>query len=560
MAGTANGGLIVPPTLQALLSARLDQLDSAERRVLERGAVEGEVFHRGAVQALLPEEAQVTPRLAGLTRKELIRPERAQLPGEDGFRFRHLLIRDAAYDALPKGTRAELHERFASWLEGRGTELVELDELLGYHLEQASRYQVELGLPPDHALTSRARNRLFAAAARARALGDETAAISLLRRSLELVPPSEIDIGLEAELADALFWAGRVDEALARAIELAERGGTLGNEVAELVGRLKEGHFRLHVDPEGQTGQLAGLVQRALPVFEAAGDDAALYVGYFAAGWAESMALRWSTMIESLDRAADHARRAGLANELVGWRANARMSGPAPLSEVLAWLDEQQERWGSLHSLRSIRAQALSMLGRFDEARSILAEVRAEQKERGAGLQLGIGLAHTDVTVELLAGDPGRAVEVGEEGCRMLDQLGEQSLLSTAAGYLAQAYYALGRIEDSDLWVARAAELGASDDTLTQMLWRQVRAKVLARRGEHEEAEHVAREAAALADTTEMPNAQGDVYADVGEVLLLAGRRGEATEALERALQHYERKGNVVMAERVRERLAAPAR
>ena len=79
----------------------------------------------------------MTPRLAALVRKELIRPDTAQLPGDDAFRFRHLLIRDAAYDALPKATRAELHERFADWLEEHGADLVELDEILGYHLEQA---------------------------------------------------------------------------------------------------------------------------------------------------------------------------------------------------------------------------------------------------------------------------------------------------------------------------------------------------------------------------------------------------------------------------------------
>ena len=120
MAGEADGEVVVPPTLQALLAARLDQLEPAERSVLERGAIEGEIFHRGAVQALAPEETQVTPRLAALVRKELIRPDRPQLAGEDGFRFRHLLIRDAAYDALPKATRADLHERFAAWLEQHG--------------------------------------------------------------------------------------------------------------------------------------------------------------------------------------------------------------------------------------------------------------------------------------------------------------------------------------------------------------------------------------------------------------------------------------------------------
>jgi class 3 adenylate cyclase len=128
----------VPLTLRALLAARLDQLDESERRVLERGAVEGELFHRGSVQALAPEETEVTPRLAALVRKDLVRPDRAMLPREDAYRFRHLLIRDAAYDALPKATRAHLHRRFAKWLEEYGQSLVELDEILGYHLEQAA--------------------------------------------------------------------------------------------------------------------------------------------------------------------------------------------------------------------------------------------------------------------------------------------------------------------------------------------------------------------------------------------------------------------------------------
>ncbi len=103
-----NEEVDVPPTLKALLATRLDQLDEAERRVLERGSIEGEVFHRGAVQALAPEETQVTTRLAALVRHQLVRPDRAQLVGDDGYRFRHLLIRDAAYDALPKAVRAEL--------------------------------------------------------------------------------------------------------------------------------------------------------------------------------------------------------------------------------------------------------------------------------------------------------------------------------------------------------------------------------------------------------------------------------------------------------------------
>ena len=179
--------LDVPPTLRALLTARLDQLDPQERSVLERGAVEGEIFHRGAVQALAPDEPEVLPRLAALVRHELIRSDRPQFPGEDAFRFRHLLIRDAAYEALPKGLRADLHRRLADWLEERHA-LVELDELAGYHLEQAARYEAELGRP-DPALALRAGDRILAAARRAADRDDDRAAIALYERALELTRP-----------------------------------------------------------------------------------------------------------------------------------------------------------------------------------------------------------------------------------------------------------------------------------------------------------------------------------------------------------------------------------
>ena len=103
---TGREEVTVPPSIQALLAARLDQLDPAERAILERGSVEGKVFHRGAVQALAPGEPDVDTHLVQLVRKELVRPDKPVLRGDDAYRFRHLLIRDAAYDALPKAVRA----------------------------------------------------------------------------------------------------------------------------------------------------------------------------------------------------------------------------------------------------------------------------------------------------------------------------------------------------------------------------------------------------------------------------------------------------------------------
>jgi tetratricopeptide (TPR) repeat protein len=195
------------------------------------------------------------------------------------------------------------------------------------------------------------------------------------------------------------------------------------------------------------------------------------------------------------------------------------------------------------------------MLGRFDEARTILAETRAELAERGAGVLLANITAFESVWVELRAGDPAAAAEFGTEGWRLYLELGEQSFLPLAAGNLAQALYALDRLDEADAWAARSAELGSRDNSWTEMLWRQVRAKVLARRGEQAEAERLAREAVAIGDQTDMLNAQGDVYADLAEVLALGGRTGAAADALVQALALYQRKGNVAMAERAEMRI-----
>jgi len=553
MAGEAEGEVVVPPTLRALLAARLDQLETAERSVLERGAVEGEIFHRGAVQALAPEETQVTPRLAALVRKGLIRPDRPPLQGEDGFRFHHLLIRDAAYNALPKAVRADLHQRFASWLQTHGTELVELDELLGYHLERACTYLAELGIPVDETLAAAARRRLTAGGHRAVRRQDYGAAVSLFERAAALVPSTEFDLALETELGGALLWTGRGDDALRRADALAERAAGEGNRVGELCGRIQAGGFR--IDRAGGAERLAALVEQALPVFQAAGDDLALYIAYDALSMMAFEHGQMRAALEAWEQAVAHARQAGhLPPASFGARAACRFFGPTPVSELLAWLGENEQQHGRDHFFRAYRAGALAMLGRFDEARAILAEARAELAERGGGALLANITAFESAWVELWAGDPAAAAEFGAEGFRLHEKVGGQIWLSWAAATLGKALYALDRLEEADAWASRAAELGASG--WREMLWRQVRAKVLARRGEHAQAERLAREAVAIGEKTDRLDAQGDAHADLGEVLLLSGKPDKAANALEQALERYERKGNRVSAERAQTRLS----
>ena len=358
--------------LQALLAARLDQLDAAERRVLERGAVEGEIFHRGAVQALAPEETQVTPRLAALVRRELIRPDQAQFAREDGFRFRHLLIRDAAYDALPKATRAELHERFAAWLEQRGEELVELDEILGYHLEQAARYKQELG-QADPTLAERAGERLAAAGRRALWRGDDRAAAGLLERALELTRPARLDVVLELDLAAALF---RRDGAKAAAIAdaAAERARAAGDETGELLARVGAAYHRSFFAADPAIDELERLARKALPLLEQAEDHAGLVHVWQALGYGvANFRGRFEDWAHASEQALRHARLAGQRNSHLFRLETALALGPRPADEALRTLDALLPE-NPHPRLLLRRAWLLTMLARFDEAARIARE------------------------------------------------------------------------------------------------------------------------------------------------------------------------------------------
>ena len=556
MTDEADGDVAVPPTLQALLAARLDQLEPDERSVLEHAAIEGEVFHRGAVQALAPDGAPVTPRLAALVRKELIRPERPQLAGEDGFRFRHLLIRDTAYEALPKSARADLHERLARWLELNGAALVEQDELVGYHLEQAVQYRAEVGLRDDAALAAAARGRLTAAGQRAARRQDYLAAARLLERAAALVPADEIDVALESELSQVLAWTGRAADALRRAEALTERAAAAGNRLGELCGRIQAGVVRLALEPGVGNVRLAAFLAEALPELEAAGDDMALYVGYTGLAEAADEEGRPDAALHAYERALAHARRAGHEPSwLLGALAWCRFAGTTPVPALLAWLDENEARAGPDQFFRAYRAWSLAKLGRFDEARAILTVARAQQAERGGGALLANLVAFESVSVELLAGDPAAAAEFGAEGCKMHEELREREFLAGATASLAQALYELDRLDEADALAGRAAEL-VRNDNWWQMAWRGVRGKVLARRGEHADALRLAREAVTLGDQTELLDRQGYAYADLAEVLRLGGKPDEAAAALEKSLDRFDREGNLVMAERVRARLA----
>jgi class 3 adenylate cyclase/tetratricopeptide (TPR) repeat protein len=540
MLDESEGEVSVPPTLQALLAARLDQLDLPERRVLERGAVEGELFHRGAVQTLTPEEPNVTSRLASLVRRALVRPEQAQLAGEDGFRFRHLLIRDAAY------------------LEAHGGALVELDEILGYHLEQAHRYQLELGRA-DAELARRAHARLAAAGIRADDRNDLPAAAALLRRALVLLPAGEPAVMVRLRLAAAIRFTEGAAAASSCLVEGAELAAAAGDRPGELRMRIAEVTARTYLVG---TREGWGVAEEALPVLERAGDELGQALAWELLAIKEHDLMHSGAKLAAAERMLEHARAAGagwLEDSALRWILTAHYWGPTPLNEAERIFEQHASIEQRFPGLMARHASIKGMLGRLAEGRAMLATARTREEELG-GWDLSWGQPTWEV--ERYGGDLETAEWALRLECSGGEAAGELGILSTTYCYLADALYARGKLEEAEQWAQRGRELCAADDVMTEIGWRLVQAKLLARRGEHSEARQLVHEAIVVAETTDNLWAQADARLDLAEVLELGGGRQEAVAEVERALELFERKGHVTGAAKARERLAelrAPA-
>jgi class 3 adenylate cyclase/tetratricopeptide (TPR) repeat protein len=557
-----SGGddLVVPPTIQALLAARLDQLPPGERIVLQCGSVEGESFHRGTVQVMAAEETDVPGQLITLVRKDLVRPDRAVLHGEDAFRFRHLLIRDAAYEALAKADRAELHQCFARWLEDRGADLVELHEIVGYHLEQAFRYRCELGPADQKArlLSAHAARHLDAAGRRAMDRGDAAAAVSLLERA-ESLQLQEINVARQHTLIWGLAESGRLDDAISRAARIAEACAAAGDRVGELRMRLAGAIWQLNIDPDRWLPALRTLTEEARPSIERNGDAAARAVLEHAAGYFDYYRCQHGAAFAALTRAMDCARQAGDLWYQASMRPMAAASiwqGPTPLSEALRWLDDAKAQTTTYQPRLEVpRAIMLAELGRFDEARSLLSETIAELNERG----LALVAAYSTLTawrIEMLAGDDAAAERAARQGCDQLDRLGEHSWLSTQSCQLADALYTLGRYEEAEQWALRGLALGSKDDLATQHAGLRVRSRLLVRKGDINAAFELAEEVNDLSETSDDPRDPGDAALNLAEILHLTGDPARAEEMTQRAIDWYQRKEATAYVARA-QRLAA---
>ena len=557
----------VPATIRILLAARLDRLGEEERTVIERAAVEGKVFHRRAVESLSPElpPEQVGACLLALIRKELVRPERGAVFAGEAFRFRHILIRDAAYGSVPKSVRAELHERYADWLEQRPGEY---DEFLGYHLEQAVRYRRELGPPGEREeqLARKAAERLALAGGRAGAREDAPAAANLLDRALALLPhDAEERVGLTIELGAVLGIVGELGRAEAFLREAEARAAATSDERLEAYALLQRSFLDRYTHPENGSEGLLEAAERAIRVFDREGDDIGL-----SRAWRLLAEVHWThcqmaRMEAALERALEHAERAGEEQEtlfILDGLARAALAGPVPVEEAVRRCDAIRVRAGGSRVLEAvvaaIEAYLMAMRGRFDEARARCGEATAILEELGqvvylAALRIWMG------EVEMLAGDVRAAERSRRRAFETLQGLDEKGILSTVAAYLAETLVALGRDEEAVRFTLVSEEAAASDDVTSQILWRSARAKAWSREGRREEARELGREALALAAKTDHLNLHADALMSLAQVLSEAGCANEAAGAVEGAIRLYERKGNLVSVAAARARLELTA-
>ncbi len=547
MVGLARerGTVEVPPTIQALLAARLEGLEVQERELLERGAVEGEVFHRLAVHALADERlvAEVELRLSRLVRKELIRPHVPTLIGDEAFRFRHLLIRDAAYDGLPKAARAELHERFARWLEGAAQGLVELDEIAGWHLEQAVRYRRELGQPVDRRLAGSAAAHLHLAGTQARMRADLTAARNLLERALALAPD---DGGLRAriavDLADDLIVAGevtRVDELLAD----AERDPDVKGRAALI--RLK---WLVHARPREAIRAIDARLPGLLVQFAADGDERGLAMAHKLAFERHWLASRAVAAAQELRLTVEHAERVGdqgLRSRALGEYVSTLMYGPTPVRDIEAELDRVEELAHGVYVdafVAAARSAVAQLDGRFEEARVwARREIDAFASIRDVLEAWGWEFLAEAETAD---GDLDAALEARERGDAIQVRFQEQAYRSTSQAMLADLHVRRGDLDSARAAISLSDELTAPEDVLNYALTHRLRAQLALVDGDVAEAERWARSAVHYAFLTDFPVTQADAKLALARVLSTLDRVEEARTEARAAVELYDSKGD----------------
>ena len=559
----------VPSTISALLSARLDRLSDFERAVVEAAAIAGKAFHRGAVAALLPDAAQqgLATHLRSLVRKELVTPERSGLPGEDAYRFRHLLIRDAAYDAIPKADRATLHVAFADWLEAvAGDRVVEQDEIVGHHLERAYRYREELGLPEDRELRLRAARTLGSAGTRADDLGDTRAAIELLRFAADLARGDELELEmllrLMQALNDAAYEAAEFDELRSVMTRLEAAATATDNAVYLMRARMFRFADATFTQPDQwDVAAARSFLEEALRTYREHGAErfipqVLLWLGNVE--WSRGDATATHARAREALELALQVRDRQWVRASIGIAHVALEVGPTPLAAVLHGVEELMRRFADDRTITATilldRASTLAYIGRPDDALAAVEASRAFAREVGSHW----GDAEYSWIEGIAAwslGDREAARVHLVEAHRILGAQESRGAFALTGPLLARVLMELGLEGD-----AEQVLVDFRYDLLTPTARtnaKSLAAVIAARRGDPEDALQLSGEATELVMDTDFLMDQGDIALERAEILSLAGRPVEARTAAEDALARFERKEYAIGIRRAREFLSS---
>jgi class 3 adenylate cyclase/tetratricopeptide (TPR) repeat protein len=550
LAEDGSGDVAIPPTIQALLAARLDRLSDDERTVVEYAAVQGEDFDRDVLSSLLPDATagRASEILQSLVRKDLIRPA-----GDERFSFKHLLLRDAAYEGLPKERRAHLHVLFAERVEETHPEF---QEIVGYHLEQAFRYRSELG-PVDDAARELARHAstlLANAGERAGARADAHATINLLERAIRLLPEGDPQAAaLYPDLAAAIVDEGDLD----RAEQLYRAAEELGDETTALRARLRQ--IWLGVMRGAPMRDALAPMEVVVAEAEQLGDGRLVAEGL----WRLSAVTMWlgdyATGEQLVRRSLTHAREIGDARawaEGLRWLGLVFLWGPTPVDQGLEECREIARSSGltqfALTELLVVQGTLLGMKGEFDEGRRLAAEGRRMLLELGQKVDYA-AITQPVALIELLDGNPDVAERLLREAGEILDAAGERGYLSSVSGLLGLALAKQGRHDEAEAFADRSRQLGAADDRTTQIYWRVAKAQALAAKGDLTEATRIASEVAELV-ASDYSSFDGPMAAvEVAPILAPDAAKG----VLEHAHAGAAAKGNLVTAEQARRMLEA---
>ena len=513
-----------------------------------------QTVHGGAVAALDATAGGATdpaePRPAG---PDPARPP--MLAGEDAFQFRHQLIRDAAYEAMPKALRADLHERYADWLEGVGeARIEEFEEILGYHLEQSQLLLSALG-PLDEAgreLGLRAAMHYARSARRASDRSDHRAAATLSRHAADLLPEGHPD------RPRALYEVGRASArgleprvAYAALDEAVAAAAASGQQAIEWMARFDRGLLQLMIDPVGfTTDDLRGEVVAAEAALGSGGDHEALAIVWMGLANIEWMPCRFDAAREAAINAVGHARLCGdrsLLMDAMTLQVGAELLGSTTPVEGRPLLDALRAEFGreGLIEHAALIQEAIfgAMRGEFERARGWIRESEAVAERFGAELWVSASYEFGG-HIEMMAGVPAAAEGPCRKEYELHRRLGDDAHASTSAAYLALVLTRLHRFDEAEELATIARTIGADDDLATQASARSAQALIRSARGEHDEARGFAKEAVELYAGAQSPWFQGNTLMSLAEVSRAAGLREGTVEAARGALAAYERKGN----------------